>query len=76
VKYSLTIIFSIYNFKLTRGDQMNQDKKEIHYQLKDKSLEWFIATDTYHLLRDEETYLGYQLKRAWYYLKLKLTRGI
>ena len=54
---------------------MNQDKKEIHYQLKGKSLEWFIATDTYHLLRDEETYLGYQLKRAWYYLKLKLTIG-
>ena len=51
------------------------EQKEIKDQLKGKSLEWFIATDTYHLLRDEETYLGYQLKRAWYYLKLKLTRG-
>lgn len=54
---------------------MQDNKREINYQLKDQQLEWFIMTDKYHLLRDKETYLGYQLKRIWYYLKLKLTKG-
>ena len=40
----------------------------------EKELEWFIIRDKYHLLRDEETYLGYQLKRLWYYLKLKTNK--
>jgi len=53
---------------------MQDNKREIHYQLKDQQLEWAIMTDKYHLLRDNETYLGYQLKRMWYYLKLKLTK--
>ena len=32
-------------------------------------LEYFIMTDKYHLLRDDETYLGYQGKRLWYRIK-------
>lgn len=42
--------------------------------MQNKKIEWFIVADKCHLLRDEETYLGYQLKRMWYYLKLKLTK--
>tara|TARA_R100000700_G_scaffold40257_1_gene55357 strand:- start:103 stop:267 length:165 start_codon:yes stop_codon:yes gene_type:complete len=54
---------------------MQDNNKEIHYQLKNKQLDWFIATDKYHLLRDKETYLGYQLKRVWCYLKYKFNKG-
>ena len=54
---------------------MEDNKNEIQYHLKNKQLDWFIATDTYHLLRDEETYLGYQLKRVWCYLKYKFNKG-
>ena len=37
-------------------------------------LEWFILTDKYHLLRENESYLLYQAKRSYYYLKALIRR--
>ena len=64
-----------HNKTKRRLKAMQDNNKEIHYQLKNKQLDWFIATDKYHLLRDEETYLGYQLRRGWCYLKYKFNKG-
>jgi len=34
-----------------------------------KSIDWFIMLDKNHLLRDKETYLEYQIKRIFLYIK-------
>ena len=34
-----------------------------------KQMEKFILTDKFHLLREEESFLHYQLKRLWYFIK-------
>jgi len=39
------------------------------------NINYFIMTDKYHLLREKESYLGYQIKRLSIYLKYILTKG-
>jgi len=39
------------------------------------NINYFIMTDKYHLLREKESYLEYQLKRLSIYLKYILTKG-
>lgn len=34
-----------------------------------QQMEYFIITDRYHLLRTNESYIGYELKRLFYRLK-------
>jgi len=38
-------------------------------------INYFIMTDKYHLLREDDSYLRYQLKRLSIYLKYILTKG-
>tara|TARA_R100000664_G_scaffold18126_1_gene27124 strand:+ start:5813 stop:5977 length:165 start_codon:yes stop_codon:yes gene_type:complete len=51
---------------------MDDNKSTTTIQLKGKDLEEFIIIDKWHSLRNKETYLGYQLKRMWYYLKYNI----
>ena len=39
------------------------------------NINYFIMTDKYHLLREKESYLVYQIKRLSIYLKYILTKG-
>ena len=39
------------------------------------NINYFIMTDKYHLLREKESYLEYQLKRLSIYLKYILIKG-
>jgi len=43
--------------------------------MRDNNINYFIMTDKHHLLREDESYLRYQLKRLSIYLKYILTNG-
>ena len=44
-------------------------------RMRRNNINYFIMTDKYHLLREKESYLGYQIKRLSIYLKYILTKG-
>lgn len=37
-----------------------------------KQLEYFIMTDKHSLLKDNESFISYQFKRLWYFIKFIL----
>lgn len=39
-----------------------------------KQMEYFIITDSHHLLRTDESYIGYELKRLFFRIK-KFIKG-